>query len=1067
MSRQRTGGGWRLAALSALAFGAAACGGGGGGGDSAPAAHTKVPFDDQRDRSVHWDVHPLEPLVVSKELGGARLFALNQPGARLASFDPATLARDFELPIGPGAVSLAERPGTQELWISDRVTSSVTVVDRAKLAIVATIRVGAGPHGLAFSANGDRCYVACADVNRVDVLDPTTYSVVKSLDVPVEEPRALVCVGGVVWVAPLLSGNGTAPVGASASGKGVDSIVAIGDAALPDRDLIAIPVTADPQLDEVDLARTVTGLGSVLFNLHARPGTNELWIPNTDALNTAHKGQKNFVAGQVVSNRLTIVDTAGLAAPRVVDLDALAPAGVRCAQPTGLAFDPVRPRVYVCGYGSDAVAVLDLSGPAPTWAGSIALPNKQVYPKFTGPRTCAVDASGQFLFVFNKGDNSLSRVALASLPTGPNFAYTASSPVTLGFEPTSGEERQGRNHFINARNSKSLTTSCASCHVDGHTDGLLWELSDFLDPEGTPDTALAFPLDEKGPLVTSSTRRQAETAPFHWRGEKRRLVEFNATFVSLMERHVNGVAKDLGPDFRYLEHYIKRLAIPANPRQQLDRSLTPLEQRGADVFAQKRVFGDATCASCHELPLGTSGEITASHVSGMFAQADVAQLRGVADRLTPKLDLGGAFGVRTELGAGLTHGGAYAGLRELLLAPHPTKSGAQAFELTKGEVDALVAFLSAFDTGLAPSTAYQATATPQNLATFRAAHLDFLLAQAELGHCDLIFRDGLAQFGAQTASVSGLYDRHLHAFRSAREADAPLSADAVLARVAQGRPITFLGVPGLMGRPMAIDRDMDGLFDLDELDRGTDPEALDTDLDQFPDGYEVKWGLDPLVPDASSPDTDAPGLVAAPKVIYTTTNTVKFEFETDEVCRVQISYNGGIPVQRLPLQNDFDFEFSVVLNELEPATFYAIDFELKDPAGNVAHVPYQVTTKPRAFGDPTFVDALTLAVVPGGGGDVLTADVALRTGSSQAAAGVQVTLAVYLRANDGTLSTLTSAVGAATGADGHAQVQFALPPQGPANPGELFAVVRAVAPPAGAPAYFAAQNRKNFASIAW
>lgn len=1053
--------------LGVIVAGALGACGGGGGGSSTPPAHVQVPFDDLRDRAVHWDVHPLEPLLISKELGGAAIFALNQPGARLASFDPATLAKTAEVALGPGAVSLAERPGTSELWITDRVSRAVTIVERTTRAILDSIRVDAGPHGLAFSPNGERCYVACSDANRVDVIDVATRTVVNRIDVPLEQPRALVEHGGVIWVAPLLSGNRTAPQGASSSGPGVDLVAQIANAALPDRDLVGIPIGLDPAHDAVDPALTVTGIGSVLFNLHVRPGTDELWIPNTDALNADQVGQKNFVAGQFVSNRITIVDTSGQAAPQVLDLDALAPAGVRCAQPTGLAFDPVRPRVYVCGYGSDLIAVLDLAGGAATWAGAIQVPNKQLYPKFTGPRTCAVDSTGANLWVFHKGDNSLVRIDLASLPTTPNFNVVAPNPVTLGFEPTSGEERQGRNHFINARNSKSLTTSCASCHVDGHTDGLLWELSDFLDPEGTPGAALGFPLDLKGPLITSSTRRQAETAPYHWRGEKKKLVEFNQNFIALMEREQNGVSKDLGPDFRYLEHYIKRLAEPANPRQALDRSLSPLEQRGADLFVSKRVFGDATCATCHALPLGTFGEVTESHVPGPFRFADTAQLRGVVDRLTPPFVLGGALGVRTELGAGLSHGGAFASVRDLLLAPHPTDPTKQAFALTKDEADALAAFLAVFDTGLAPSTAYQATATPANLATFRAEHLDFLLAQAELGHNDLVFRDGVMQIGGHFVTISGYYDRKLHAFVTARAADAPLSPEDVLARVAAGRPVTFIGVPGLMGRPMGVDRDVDGLFDLDELDRGTDPEELDTDVDGFPDGYEVKWGMDPLAKSSSSPDVTPPALLAAPKLVYTTTNTVKFEFETDEVCRVQLSYNGGIPVQRLPLQNDFDFEFSVTLNELEPAKAYAIDFELKDPSGNVAHVPYFVTTKARAFGDPVHVQDLTLAIAPTGGGEELWVAVELRHGSVAPPPGYGLRFTVYQRAADGTLATVTNDLHVSSNGFGQAVAVLPLPAKGPANPATLFAVLRDVTAPVGAPQWISALDKKPYASVAW
>src|SRR5262249_44936860 len=154
--------------------------------------------------------------------------------------------------------------------------------------------------------------------------------------IPARNPRGIAHVAGRTYVASFLSGNGTAPRGRLADPS---SVIAVGvpappqAAALPDRDLFMIPEAALPEQDALDPSATLTGLGTTLFDVVARPGTNELWIPNTDALNAAHKGEVNFVAGQVVRNRITIVDRSGASAPRVVDLDALAPSGLGCGQP--------------------------------------------------------------------------------------------------------------------------------------------------------------------------------------------------------------------------------------------------------------------------------------------------------------------------------------------------------------------------------------------------------------------------------------------------------------------------------------------------------------------------------------------------------------------------------------------------------------------------------------------------------------------------------------------------------------------------------------------------------------
>ena len=74
------------------------------------------------------------------------------------------------------------------------------------------------------------------------------------------------------------------------------------------------------------------------------------------------------------------------------------------------------------------------------------------------------------------------------------------------------------------------------------------------------------------------------------------------------------------------------------------------------------------------------------------------------------------------------------------------------------------------------------------------------------------------------------------------------------------------------------------LYDLDEQALGTNPEFGNMDLDAFPDGYEVRHGLNPFVyePLSASPDAQAPRLARPVRLVYATTNTLKFEVETDD-----------------------------------------------------------------------------------------------------------------------------------------------------------------------------------------
>lgn len=1048
-----------------------ACGAGSSGSPSDP--KLVVPFDNIKDRSVHWNTHLIAPLALSVD--GTKLYAINQGGQRLAIFDTATMAKVADIPAGPGLVSMAQRPNTNELWLVDKAASSVSILDLTARTILRSIRVGAEPHGIAFTPNGDRAYIACSGVNRVDVIDAATYDVATSIAIPGKHPRAIVHALGAAWVVPHVSGNNTAPMGLTSTGPDTYNVVSVESLTnwpqvnqLPDRDLLAIPTQGSPSQDQLDPGLTESGLGTVLFNLHLRPGTSELWIPNTDALNAAHKGEKNFVAGQCVRNRITIVDASGAASTRFIDLDQLAPAGAECAQPTALAFDPVRPRVYVCGYGSDRIAVLQTSGGSVSWLGAIDVPYLSLYPNLASPRACVVDAQGDWLYVLNKGDTSLTRIDLTQLPSAPGFQITAPLPLSLGWDSVAGAERFGRNDLVNGKNSKSQTTSCASCHADGHLDGLVWNLGKFLDPEGTPNAQLGYPMDDKGPLITQSVRRMFETGPYHWRGERPTLKNFNKAFIDLMEREENGVPADLGTHFRYLENYVRRVSYPANPRQELDRTLTDEQLAGAQLFQQKRVSGQSTCATCHQLPLGTNGEIVASHVRGMFDMADVPQLRGLLDRLAPAYFIGGRFGKRTELGAGLSHGGAFATVQDLLLAPHPKLPGQPTFQLTATEANKIAAFLSVFDTGLAPATGFQVTADASNFATIDAHELGFLIQQAKKGHCDLIYRGAPESFAAQTVWPSGFFDPATGNFRVALAGAPQVTVAQLLQDAGQGRPVTFIGVPLWMGLPMALDRDLDEYYDLDELVAGTDPEDADTDDDGLPDGYEVFWGTNPLAAGSTAADAQPPGLLGAPKLVYATTNTIKFEFTTNEGCSVDVAYNGGEPVQRLPLQTDFDFQFSVILNELEPGTVHAIELTLTDPSDNTSTHAVTLSTRQRAFAAPVHVEDIALSLAPRGTGSELVATLQLLADDSPPTLGYTAKADVHFEAADGTLSHIaTNAQQTLTTPDGLVTFHVPVPPADPQEPGTLYFIVRSITAPPGQSPYARGLNVLTWATIAW
>jgi DNA-binding beta-propeller fold protein YncE len=1023
-----------------------------------------VPFDNQVGRYLNFEVGHVQPMALSADR--SLLYVVNTHGWRLAALDASTRQVAWEAPIGLGAASVVARPGTTELWVVDRVQSSISIVDTTLQAIVRTIRVGAEPHHVVFSPAGDRAWVSCAAARRVETISTASYAVVGHVRIPALEPRAMAWAADRLWVSSFQSGNNT--TGRGVSSADADNIVEVRRVAapatpLPDRDLFAIVPGPTPGAESLDLASTRTGLGTTLFNAHVRPGTSELWIPCTDALNADFLGEGTFVGGQAVRNLVKIVDLAGSSPTRTIDLDALAPsADVRCAQPTGLAFDSASGRVYVAGYGSDLIAVLRLAQDGSVaWEGSLRQPAKQSYPRGSGPRALLFDAVDQTLWVYCKNDSAVSKIDTAALPSAV-FHLDANPPVAYGMGARSTEESLGRHLFTDARLSDSKTTSCASCHVDGHTDGLLWDLSEYLTPEGTPAGGATLALDHKGPLVTQSTRRMEESAPYHWRGEKRHINEFNASFMSLLDRKVNGQPAHIAGDFQYLRHYINRLAIPANPLQQADRGFTADQLEGARLFAGRPLDASGqTCASCHMLPLGSSGEVVASAAEGPLRSADVPSLRGVADKEQPSFYVGSSFGHRPESGTGLLHGG-YAARLQDSYSRGPFTTSTHSFDLSPAEADRIADFLRAFDTGLAPATTWQATMRPENVDAVLANEFAFLRAQATAGHCELV-----AYRSVQTPSMprTGLYDPATGQFRMSA-AGVWLTPEALAAEARAGQPVTLLGVPLGMGPTMGVDRDFDHLYDADELALGTDPEDVDTDGDKLPDGWELPRGTDPLVFDQVSPDTTAPSLVGPARLVYRTTNTLKFEFDVDELSRCHVSVNGGSAIQRIPLDHYVDTRHWVVLGNLEPDTDYTIGLELRDPEGNIRLDTSTVfrTAAPRVP-DALHVESITLGTTTGST-PLLHASVSLRRGSVRAVPGTMVVGAVYRRIGTSLPTTVIGATSTMTDASGNANFTVALP-NTQVGSGTTWFVVREVRPPTGTQPWIKALDAEFHKSIVW
>ena len=239
-----------------------------------------------------------------------------------------------------------------------------------------------------------------------------------------------------------------------------------------------------------------------------------------------------------------------------------------------------------------------------------------------GPTGLAMHPNGSFLYCLNRFEGSLSTIATST---------NAEIKRVLLHDPTPTEVKAGRRFLFDTHETSGLgQASCASCHVDGRTDRIGWDLGN---PQGSVkqfDQACELPTGciawhpMKGPMVTQTLLGIIGTEPFHWRGEKIDLSEFNEAYVELQGRDTQITSAEMAS----LQTYVASLTFPPNPNRNLDNTLktsvpivggvavgnggTGNPTSGQTIFNTAAIFGappGIACTGCHAGPEGTNRKV--------------------------------------------------------------------------------------------------------------------------------------------------------------------------------------------------------------------------------------------------------------------------------------------------------------------------------------------------------------------------------------------------------------------------------------------------------------------------
>lgn len=736
---------------------------------------------------THFEARHCHPIDHTPD--GKLLLAVNAPEGRLSVFScanpnqlPLLIA---EIPVGLEPVSVRAR-SNGEAWVVNEVSDSVSIVNLDTAQVSVTVPAADEPADVVFCDG--KAFVSCARNNRIVVIDATTHAIHAGIPLDGMFPRSLTLSpdGLRLFAGCFLSGNNTTTLHfRQAPAPPLPENPALPPAPqtaliVPDTDARIPYDVTDHDIVEIDTATCeVIGyresLGTNILALDcAQDGT--LWATATEARNLI-RFEPNL-NGVFQQSRVVRMDVAGT---RIIDLNPhatiprLDPALKErsLAQPMSVLADA--DGAWIAAFGSDRIARVSASGDILT-----RIDLRSSFPSLVrGPRGISRHPATGRLAVYNKLSSTISLI-------DPGRGAVVGEIQLASHNPIAADALRGRGLFYDSRSSGNGTVCCGSCHFDADIDGVAWDLGD---PSGSMQMVLgsAPSIGEpggverllhpmKGPMVTQSLRGIAGAGPFHWRGDKATIQEFNSSFAKLQ-------AGDMLPtaDMDAVVAYIESLRNHPNPNRLPDNSL-PASLDGGDPTRGKMRFEQLnTCTACHSGPRGTN------HVLDEFTSVLTRQpvknatLEHVYKKIhyTPEL--------ATSLsGYGFTHDGTGHDI------PRGHEYDQDRFHLYPNAEADVMAYILCTETGTSPAVGRQ-DQQPSSL----------LENQALAGRCDLtahaIIHGERRSFLYQPASGTYLPDS---------SAEPALSATQLTAMASS---IRFLAVPPGDGARLSIDRNGDGV----------------------------------------------------------------------------------------------------------------------------------------------------------------------------------------------------------------------------------------------------------------
>jgi YVTN family beta-propeller protein len=520
-----------------------------------------------------------------------------------------------EIGVGDEPWSLAKQPGVDRVFVTNKGSSSVTVIDTVLLSVDHSFPLprGAQPHGIVFSGDGAYYFVLLEAIGMLEKRLAADHSLATSLPLS-GTPRHLsmryddsrLFVSNFV-TPPVPNEHTVTPDVANGAGQ----VYAVDPAVLTLAGTIGLPHD-DRGRSEVQGPGLPNYLGAAVVSFDDQFA----YVPTKK--DNIQSGLLRGIPGMtfestVRANTSRIDLSTGLEDPLFrVDHD-------NSSVATSAALSGDDRYLFVTLETSRELAIYDIQNGFQL----MRLPTGRA------PQSVALSSDGSRAYVHNFLDRSVSRFNLTDMLQKNLPATQLLTPVdVVGGEVLTPTVLLGKQHFYDAADDRIALDnyiSCASCHKNGRDDGRVWDLGQF--GEGLRKT---ITLHGKG----------SGHGLLHWSGNfdetqdfeiQIRSLNFGGGFLTPSEFAAAGAPlgppkAGIDPDLDALAAYVESLTEAMDsPHRPSEFALSSSAQAGQVEFATQ------DCLSCHAPTQLTDSPLGVRHDVGTIDGASGQRLSGPLD----------------------------------------------------------------------------------------------------------------------------------------------------------------------------------------------------------------------------------------------------------------------------------------------------------------------------------------------------------------------------------------------------------------------------------------------------